>query len=173
MRRCGGRQRARFDRGQLQHIVVLQEVAQNRCGIRFAVDRIGEHHAGGSETVAFDDAWQHRLEVFGRRVFGVVTELLDAILVALACQEEHDAFEGAVETTARCGVTKMNRIEFARNDALQSLEWLFVEAGNQGCEFGVGGERKRAVEESEGLQTGLHLIHDLEATGRWPMGEVR
>ncbi len=46
------------------------------------------------------------------------TELFDAILVALSGQDEHDAFERAVEASARCSITEMNRIEFAGNDAL-------------------------------------------------------
>ena len=66
-------------RGQLDDVVVLEQVADDGGGGGLAGDGRGEHHPGDRQAVALDDAGQHLAQLLARRVVGVVAELLDAV----------------------------------------------------------------------------------------------
>lgn len=98
-------------------------------------------------------------------MIGVVTELFDAIGEACIGDDHDDAFHGAIESAPAGGVTDVDRIGLAEDEFGERVEVVFVEGLDKGGDLGVGGERDGSVEESEGLQTGLHLIHPGEAIG--------
>ena len=89
--------------GQRDEFIALQQVADDRRSWRIAGDGGGEHDPHVGDAVALDEARQHVLELIGRRILGVVAELLDAVGQAGVGEDRRDGLHAAVDPTGLDG----------------------------------------------------------------------
>ncbi len=144
--------------GSATHVVGLQEVADDRRGWGLAGDGRRQHDARGRDTVALDDPRQHRLELIGRRVVGVVAELGDAVGQAGVGEDGGDRLHAAVDAARlhrRPDAVSVERID----ERVETLAVIVVERLDRRGEFLVGGGLERSIEQAERLHPVLHLIH--------------
>ena len=118
---------ARLLAGELDDVVVLEQVTDDGGGGGLTSDGRGEHDARHREAVTFDDAGQHLAQLFARRVVGVLAELLDAIRQRRIGEHEGDAFHRTVEPALRCRIAERCRRRLAAHDAFEGLTVVFVE----------------------------------------------
>ena len=151
---------ARLLAGQLDEVVVLEQVADDGGGGGLAGDGRGQHHPGDRQAVALDDAGQHLAQLLARRVVGVVAELLDAVGQRRVGEHEGDALHRPVDagpsTPPRGSPPASPRRPTTRSSASR---WSSSRASTAAASSSSDAARIDAVEQPERLQPRLHLIH--------------
>lgn len=157
-----GADRTWFGWWQLHELVVLQQVANN-CGSGRLTDHGGsQHHLRDFEAVALDEAGRHCLELLGGGILGVIGELLDAIGEAFVGENERQALHRAVEAAlGRSGPHSVCVGLSGSDELVERVAMFFRQCLDNRHEGVIGHVRKRAVEQPEGLEAGLHLIHGI------------
>ena len=153
----GGRGRL-VDLRQGDQFVALQQVADDRRGGRIAGDGGGQHDAHAGDAVALDEAGQHVLELIGRRILGVVAELLDAVGKAGVGEDGRDRLHAAVDPTGLHGGPDTVGVE-RLDERFETLAVVVVEGFDGRRQLVVGGRLERAVDQAERLHPVLHLVH--------------
>ena len=107
----------------------------------------------------FDDWREHFLELIGRRVVGVLAELLDASGEGGVRNDRRDCFHGAIDAAGLDGGAHAVDIEFAFDERLKAFTMIVVERLDGRGQLFVGGGLDRAVEETQRLHAVLDVIH--------------
>ena len=111
-----------------------------------------------ADAVALDEAGQHVLELIGRRILGVVAELLDAVGQAGVGEDGRDGLHAAVDPTGLDGGPDTVGVE-RLDERLETLTVVVVEGFDGSGQLVVGGRLERAVDQAERLHPVLHLVH--------------
>ena len=118
-----------------------------------------QHQPRQAEAVALDDAREHGAQLLARRVVGVVAELLDAVGECGVREHQADALQRPVDAALRRGRPQRVGGGLTAGEPLERLSVIVAERGDGGIELLVRRRPQRPVEQSEGLQAGLHLVH--------------
>ena len=102
---------------------------------------------------------QHRLELIGRRVVGVIAEFGDAVGQAGVGEHGGDRLHAPVDAARLHARLRIAASVERLDERVEAFAVVVVERLDGGDELVVGGGLERAIEQTERLHPVLHLIH--------------
>jgi len=102
--------------------------------------------------VGLDEARKGLLELFGRRVIGMVSQLLDAVGQAGVGDHQGRSLHGAVESPPPERCSDRGGVRLGAEEFVERLAMFVVERLDRGVEVGIGRSGERAVEQTESLE---------------------
>jgi hypothetical protein len=109
--------------------------------------------------MAFDNSWQHFIEVICARVVSRIAKFFDAIGEASVGENDGYAFHRAVETSAAHSISNSHHIGLTADELGERFDVVFIESLDKSGDVFVGRDSKCPIEKSESLETVLHLVH--------------